>query len=511
MNNNSIVTVNDEITKNTLDEKNPNNSAEFIIQELLKFDNQRLNKVIVSAVIIKLMDNEKKKMDKKVEYLSKFMSAVIENILEIDDPQGILIEFLRKHIKFPPELEEKMIEIKRDDKVIIRKFNGCTVLDFSKERKRNEVTKCFLPLPNLFKTDPKGFIEILLTVFLNSTSLSRNNSNFKKLAELRSIEICESKVFDKIASYVYYSTFPSYAMLLFYYMIYFSLFVLVVHTGNRILMIASLIVGSLIILYSTLLQMLELFMLVLSGKKRILHTVSTLLVAAVIFPATFLPYVTLILELHNNSDFPRLQSLSILFMWFFNVSQLRFIEGIGIFLAIFVLFSYSHALLVLLSKIPPDNDNIPNTFTGLDESLKNVWMMLLGDYDSLAPWTNNSFLDIIRIVFSFTTTIIILNILIALMNDTYEETSKHARAMWIAHVAEFASIMMPFSECFESSKSRYFKLRAIKDVSYIVYDVPTRYFNEQEQTVLAKELCEMSNISDYDPKKFEEMSKTLIV
>ncbi|CAG8743181.1 13110_t:CDS:1, partial [Dentiscutata heterogama] len=52
MSKNSIVTINDEITKNALDEKNTNNSPEFIIQELLKFDNQRLNKVIVSTVIM---------------------------------------------------------------------------------------------------------------------------------------------------------------------------------------------------------------------------------------------------------------------------------------------------------------------------------------------------------------------------------------------------------------------------------------------------------------------------
>ncbi|KAF0520283.1 hypothetical protein F8M41_016412 [Gigaspora margarita] len=79
------------------------------------------------------MDNDKKQIDKNVEYLSKFMFAVIEMILKVDNPQGILFEFLKKCIKVPPELEEKIFEMKKDDKIVIRKFNECTVLDFSKE------------------------------------------------------------------------------------------------------------------------------------------------------------------------------------------------------------------------------------------------------------------------------------------------------------------------------------------------------------------------------------------
>ncbi|RIB27810.1 hypothetical protein C2G38_2159688 [Gigaspora rosea] len=358
MNNNSIITVNDEIKTNTPDE-NTNDSPKIIVQELLKFNNRRLNRVIVSAVIMKIMDCDKKHIDENVEYLSKFMSAVIEMILKVDDPQGILIEFLNKCIKVPPELEEKIIEMKKDDKIVIRKFNECIVLDFSKESKDNETTKCFLPLPDLFKTtEPKSFIEVLLNAILNSTSLPRKHSNFKELADLRSIEICQSEVFDQIVSYVY--------------------------------------------------------------------------------DTTLLPYVTVILEIHNNSVFPNLRALSILFMWFFCISQLRFIEGIGIFIAV------------------------------------------------------------------------------ALMNSTYEKLNEHARAVWIAHVAQFVSVMLPFAEYLESYDSsesqkslNNFKLQDIKDASYIVYDVPTSYFNEQEQIVLAKELCGMSKISDYDPKKFEKMSKML--
>ncbi|KAF0520282.1 transient receptor potential cation channel subfamily m member 5 [Gigaspora margarita] len=254
-----------------------------------------------------------------------------------------------------------------------------------------------------------------------------------------------------------------------------------------------------------------------------------LLSVAFKFSATLLPYVTVILEIHNNSVFPNLRPFlfylcgSLVFHNFVSLKVLEFslqfskveIRYFLIFLA-FVLFAFGHALLVLLSEIPPDNDNIANTFASFDQSLKNVWMMLQSDYDSLTPWTNNRLLDILRIVFSFTTVIIILNILIALMNNTYEKLNEHARAVWIAYVAQFVSVMLPFAEYLESYDSsesqkslNNFKLQDIKDASYIVYDVPTSYFNEQEQIVLAKELCEMSKISDYDPKKFEKMSKML--
>ncbi|CAG8759567.1 7401_t:CDS:2, partial [Gigaspora rosea] len=225
------------------------------------------------------------------------------------------------------------------------------------------------------------FIEVLLNAILNSTSLPRKHSNFKELADLRSIEICQSEVFDQI---------------------------------------------SLCISSSYWKQELDDCMLIF----RISYTFK--------FSATLLPYVTVILEIHNNSVFPNLRALSILFMWFFCISQLRFIEGIGIFIAV------------------------------------------------------------------------------ALMNSTYEKLNEHARAVWIAHVAQFVSVMLPFAEYLESYDSsesqkslNNFKLQDIKDASYIVYDVPTSYFNEQEQIVLAKELCGMSKISDYDPKKFEKMSKML--
>ncbi|RGB37171.1 hypothetical protein C1646_757226 [Rhizophagus diaphanus] len=52
--------------------------------------------------------------------------------------------------------------------------------------------------------------------------------------------------------------------------------------------------------------------------------------------------------------------------------------------------------------------------------------MLLNDYRSLNPQTEHYLLDILKITFSFNTTIIMFGILIVLMNNTFEEIYKNA-------------------------------------------------------------------------------------
>ncbi|CAB4376574.1 unnamed protein product [Rhizophagus irregularis] len=106
----------------------------------------------------------------------------------------------------------------------------------------------------------------------------------------------------------------------------------------------------------------------------------------------------------DNVAPPELQSLSVLSLWIFVAAQLRVFKD-------------------------------PN-FTSFDNSLKNVWSMFLCDYDSLKQWTDNRLVDIYKIIFSFSTTIILMNILIAILSDTYEETINYARTVWVIKRAE---------------------------------------------------------------------------
>ncbi|PKK66951.1 hypothetical protein RhiirC2_752576, partial [Rhizophagus irregularis] len=90
--------------------------------------------------------------------------------------------------------------------------------------------------------------------------------------------------------------------------------------------------------------------------------------------------------------------------------------------------------MVLLSETSPDNGI--NTFTGFYQSIKNTWLILLNDYSSLEPWTKNYLLDILMITFSLSTAIILLNVLIALVSNTYKETLKNAHTIWVIELAE---------------------------------------------------------------------------
>ncbi|CAG8749588.1 7074_t:CDS:2, partial [Rhizophagus irregularis] len=78
----------------------------------------------------------------------------------------------------------------------------------------------------------------------------------------------------------------------------------------------------------------------------------------------------------------------------------------------------------------------PNSGMKFYQSLKNAWLMLLNDYSSLDSQTENYLSDILKITFSFSTTIIIFNILIALMNNTYKKIYKNARTAWVMQRAE---------------------------------------------------------------------------
>ncbi|CAG8588186.1 11153_t:CDS:2 [Rhizophagus irregularis] len=166
--------------------------------------------------------------------------------------------------------------------------------------------------------------------------------------------------------------------------------------------------------------------------------------------AFILPVTTGCLELSNKTASPELRSLSILSLWIMIFLQLRFIEKIGMFAAVFtnlfeqimplliflffILFAYANSLMVLLSETSPDNG--VNTFTGFYQSIKNTWLILLNDYSSLEPWTKNYLLDILMITFSLSTAIILFNVLIALVSNAYEETLKNAHTIWVIELAE---------------------------------------------------------------------------
>ncbi|RIA80850.1 hypothetical protein C1645_791725 [Glomus cerebriforme] len=74
---------------------------------------------------------------------------------------------------------------------------------------------------------------------------------------------------------------------------------------------------------------------------------------------------------------------------------------------------------------------IENTFENYVKSFDNEWAgFISASYDSLDPWKNDYLVIIIKILFSFFTSIIIMNLLIAIINNIYEDVYQHAYTEW---------------------------------------------------------------------------------
>ncbi|CAG8468024.1 4563_t:CDS:2 [Acaulospora morrowiae] len=388
-----------------------------------------------------------------------FMSIVVDALpqLAIHYPQ-ILSIFLDQctNMKVPSKWN-----IDLDEKVESNHSNlyGCEFNCFTKaeslksnfysfyEKKySHSATYCHVPLYNLFNKPNRDKFFPKFDDF----------SPFTKLTLLRPLEVFESPLFEAVIMYIWHNYKYEgdnitllYLLILFYYMAYFCLFVAAnsIVSSNPfasfLLMIISMFNGG-VWAYFWFRRTFVSIATCIEFK-----TNSNLLSIFIESAALILPFVSGFLYILRGNAPPELQSLSILFLWVYIFFQFRAFEGIGIFIAvlkntlwkikwlllilIFILLSFSHTLLVLLSDTLPDNGS--NTFTGFYQSFKNTWSMLLNNYDSLRPWTQNYMLDIFMIVFSLSTAIIMFNILIALINDSYKETYKKARTIWIMELA----------------------------------------------------------------------------
>ncbi|RUS26151.1 hypothetical protein BC938DRAFT_471173, partial [Jimgerdemannia flammicorona] len=89
-----------------------------------------------------------------------------------------------------------------------------------------------------------------------------------------------------------------------------------------------------------------------------------------------------------------------------------------------ILFAFAHALWILLHQLnpkisAPDIGNSPNPnttmpdnpFATFDGSLKLMWDFLSTDFAAIDGWNGGRSLDIMRILFTFVSTIVLLNVL----------------------------------------------------------------------------------------------------
>ncbi|KAG0274449.1 hypothetical protein BGZ95_009790 [Linnemannia exigua] len=167
-------------------------------------------------------------------------------------------------------------------------------------------------------------------------------------------------------------------------------------------------------------------------------------------------------------------SFAILFLYFNILSELRVIRQLGIVVNIilnitrsitwffiiflFILVSFAHALMHLLQTksyhpdCPPDlptngaeipaelefcitRDDYP---TGFFSALSATYFFLAGRYDPIATSLKGSSISfhIMMVLFFFISVILFLNILIALMNDAFNESKNQGQLAWLKQWSE---------------------------------------------------------------------------
>ncbi|CAG8675664.1 11792_t:CDS:2 [Dentiscutata erythropus] len=457
-----------------------------------------------------------------------------------EDMSALVDKLPQLAIQYPEILEELLekFSYKKLPENWKIKWKGCFINTSSKKVNKHEITNSpnyYIYLPHLFAHPKRGnsLEDLLKFIFI------RKFSPFEELAYLRSIETFRSPIFESIVMYMYHNTdlLIFYLIKFIYYFIHFILFVSVIintssaTAGNKNLIISSLFFG-LIMLLIWFTECAAYFRILYYMNIKNINSYRSYIFKGwdviVGLAASVLPVVTLSLELHNNYAPPELRSLSIFFMWIFIILQFRFFENVGIFIAvfeeiiweikwfllylIFIIFAFSHSLMVLLLETKSDDINDTNTFATFDQSLKNIWLILLGNYDSLDPWTNNRLLDIFTIIFSFSTVIVILNsLIVVLMNNAHEKIFANARAVWVAQLAEVI-VDIEYSKIFAEETIEYIynflgksnhveagenassSARYMDKVCYIIYSKRKNYDTSPTLANLKDEIKELKEL-----------------
>ncbi|RUP42946.1 hypothetical protein BC936DRAFT_137854 [Jimgerdemannia flammicorona] len=150
-----------------------------------------------------------------------------------------------------------------------------------------------------------------------------------------------------------------------------------------------------------------------------------------------------------------LLSVGVIFMWLNLIMELRVFSGFGIMIAsvletvskarwlllllAFVNLGFSHCLFLLFShstEITPDDDNASNNFETFGTSVVSILFLLTGDPGNFGGLTSVP-VYILRILFSLLTAILLLNVLIALLNNVYTDTTKIGERVWLRQKAQW--------------------------------------------------------------------------
>ncbi|KAF0562006.1 transient receptor potential cation channel subfamily a member 1-like [Gigaspora margarita] len=191
----------------------------------------------------------------------------------------------------------------------------------------------------------------------------------------------------------------------------------------------------------------------------------------------------------------------------------------------FIMLAFAHSLYVLLRPISNDLNNSEelntNMFTNLYTAYLAVYMMLTGDSSSLSDWssTGNLTLIVLIVLFSFFTTIYLMNLFIGLLSNFISESNKKElfllqRAKILSEIELF--YMLPYQR---RKKNWFPELIFYRFSLDKLYDIVTKIQNNNWDDTIEKpylpnsllKIISKDKVSDKDNllQKVEEIEKKI--
>ncbi|CAG8460679.1 11179_t:CDS:2 [Funneliformis mosseae] len=459
-------------------------------KDIFKFKNDPLNKLDGNIINELLEELTKEKNDEHDRLVGEFFNHCVmrckENKLEtmyvvtallpclISDSYKNPIIYLRKqltYVRFPLEHSKRQKYPSTYEPLWGYKFDYYRFSDLEKEQDpkyqpkqilspfdrfekiaRHSATLCYVPLPGLC-TYPKrsGIFEVLFPCSQSPFVRLTLHHPIEFLQDsTTSFELFSSPPFQAIVKFKWHAFARSRFIVTFsIYLINFGLFTLAIGTKDMRIMKTSMTFGSIFLT----LNLIRLVLIFVANGTIFKYLLSP--TAYFAFLICFLPFFTGLIEVyslleHEDPAYSILRFCSILLLWLGFISLLCLFQSIGVMLIgekhseTLILFACAHAAIVYFSFTPPTNGG-ESTFKGFDQSLKNFWSGLLASYDFFEPWENNHFVDIMKIVYSFFANIVIMNILIALVNNVYQDVHELSYARWTmmrAHIISYMELLM---------------------------------------------------------------------
>ncbi|GBC09753.1 hypothetical protein RclHR1_00910003 [Rhizophagus clarus] len=315
---------------------------------------------------------------------------------------------------------------------------------------QHHATLCYLPLPGLFSyPDDSSVFNVLFPHKLSPFAkflITYPDEIFQ--ANNAYSEIIDSPLFLAIVKFKW-RTFARYHFFMIYsfYLLFFAFFVASIQYDHiSALRIICTIMGA----FQSLCVFRYGIVMCLNGVGiRFFTPTMFLTFAVIVFPA-ITAFMALFLEL-NNSLLILFRALSMCFLWIGAIEFLVAFRRIGIFIIVvahicrevlwlliylvLVIFAASHGTVVysnmLLSYKPNLSEETYAKFQELTQysnSLNAYWSAFLSDY-SLWP-EGDLFIAFARVAYSLFITVVILNLMIALVNNVYTEVLNRVYTEW---------------------------------------------------------------------------------